>query len=244
VSLVGVAIVLSVLRTALWNLQVFPGLVLSAFGLGSIFQHGYELKPPVLPLPLFLALEVLTLAVAWLLLGRRRAIWSPRLLGAPGTLLVLAGLSQIVLMILTRQAFDRYYVMVVAPIVPVLAAVASNARGSSQLGRAWAIALLFLGVVFFAVGEQDYIAWELAMDRVATVAYTLVPPREVYAGHEEEGIHVDLPKAEGLPVGELSTSPRASVEFVSSTKYAFACYQSIAPGCLGIRLDGKLLPAP
>jgi hypothetical protein len=244
VSLVGVAIVLSVLRTALWNLQVFPGLVLSAFGLGSIFQHGYELKPPVLPLPLFLALEALTLAVAWLLLGRRRAIWSPRLLGAPGTLLVLAGLSQIVLMILTRQAFDRYYVMVVAPIVPVLAAVASNARGSSQPGRAWAIALLFLGVVFFAVGEQDYIAWELAMDRVATVAYTLVPPGEVYAGHEEEGIHVDLPKAEGLPVGELSTSPRASVEFVSSTKYAFACYQSIAPGCLGIRLDGKLLPAP
>jgi hypothetical protein len=244
VALVAIGIVLSVLRTALWNLQIFPGLVLSAFGLGSIFQHGYEFKPPLLPLPLFLALEALTLVVAWVLLGRRRALWSPRLLGAPGTLLVLAGLSQVVLMILTRQAFDRYYVMVVAPIVPVLAAVASKRLGWSQASRAWAVGLLVLGVVFFAAGEQDYIAWELAMDRVATVAYTLVPPGEVYAGHEEQGIHVDLPNAEGRAVGALSTTPRASVEFVPRSKYAFACYQSIAPGCLGIRLDGKLLPAP
>jgi hypothetical protein len=244
VAVVAVGIVLSVLRTVLWNMQIFPGLVLSAFGLGSIFQHGYDLKPPVLPLPLFLGLEALTLLVAWLLLGRRRALWSPRLLGAPATLLVLAGLSQIVLMILTRQAFDRYYLMVVAPIVPVLAAVASASRGSSHVSRAWALGLLSLGVVFFAVGEQDYIAWELAMDRVANVAYTLVPPAEVYAGHEEEGIHVDLPKAEGRFVGELSLNPRASVEFVPHSKYAFACYQSIAPGCLGIRLDGNLLPAP
>jgi hypothetical protein len=243
-AIVGVGIVLSLVRTFFWNFQIFPGLVLSAFGLGSIFQHGYELKPPVLGFPLFLGLEALTLVVAWILLGRRRATWSPRLLGAPGTLLVLAGLSQIALMILTLQAFDRYYLMVVVPIVPVLAMVASGSRRGSQASRAWAVALLSLGVLFFAVGEQDYIAWELAMDRVATVAYTLVPPSEVYAGHEEEGMHFDLPKAEGRLVGQLSPNPRASVEFVPPSKYAFACYQSIAPGCLGIRLDGNLLPAP
>jgi len=241
VALLTLAVMLSLVRTFIWHFQIFPGLILSAFGLGSIFQHGYEFKPALLPPPIFLGLELLTVLVAGVLMARRRAIWSPSHLGPPGTVVVLAGLSQIILMILTRQAFDRYYLMVALPIVPLLCGRASRANESLRHGHIWAMGALALGVTFFAVGEQDYIAWELAMDKVANVAYTLVAPGEVYAGHEEEGIHVSLPRSEGRPVAELSTHPRASVEFVPRSKYAFACYESIAPGCLGIRLDGRLL---
>ena len=243
-GVLGMAIALSLIRTFAWNLQIFPGLVLSAFGLGSIFQHGYQYKAAVLPTPVFLGLEALTLGVAVVLFGKRRAIWSPRLLGAPGTVLLLAGLSQVVLMILTKQAFDRYYVMVALPIIPMLAAVATRTNPQSRLAQRWAVGALATGVLFFAVGEQDYISWELAMDRVATVAYTLAPPGEVYAGHEEEGIHVDLPRAEGLPVAPLAAHPRVSVEFVPDRRHAFACYTSVASGCLGIRKDGNLLSPP
>ena len=66
---------------------------------------------------------------------------------------------------LSTSPTDRYHLAVAAPLAPLLVApiAAPFAAGAVRRGAA-SLALILAGVLIFAVGEQDYLAWQVARD--------------------------------------------------------------------------------
>jgi hypothetical protein len=223
---------------ALWfGTQVYPGDYFSNFGLGQLYIGGS--KPAVLPLWLFLSLEVLTTFTFLVVFWRRRGLFAPPALGTEGAAVVLLATTQVLPMVLTG-AVDRYHLAVAAPLVPLLAARISQApRSSPRLEGGWALAALAVGVAFYAVAEQDRQAWREAVHRAAAVAYTRESPEHVYAGFDEMGDDWVVPELNrsGQPPGGLRNfalrlnDPRLELRFAApGDPRPGAEYGSIAPG--------------
>jgi hypothetical protein len=149
-------------------------------------------KPYVLH-PLLIALMAgLGAATAGGLVWRWRSL-DPREMGAAGTIPQLVAAFQLLPVLVVPQAFERYYLPVLAPLVPLLAARAAMS-GRSTFASVWAVCCLVAGVVVFAALEQDYQSWQDARDRAAQIAYQQAAPDRVNAGYEANAVYVELPQ--------------------------------------------------
>ena len=93
---------------------------------------------------------------------------------------------------ITWFVYDRYFLPVIAPLVPVIAAVAARAHYQA-VARTWATAAIACGLALYVIGEQDYLAWQAARDRAARLAYQTSSPSQVQAGFEANAVYLELP---------------------------------------------------
>jgi hypothetical protein len=221
----------------------FLGDIWTRHGLGPNTAGG--IKAAVLPFVVFLGVTSLSLATTVVLLMLRRGAWRPSNLGLQGSLLVVIALLQFAVLPFHGDVYDRYYVLVIAPLIPLLAAVASRSAWGTA-GRAWAFGGLTAGVLFFAIGEQDYQAWQTARDQTAQLAYAHYAADDVNAGWEEYAVHVRLPSMED-PTGSLPSQLRdhTSVSLVfagaDDPRPGFA-YKSVASGKIVIEVNSTPTP--
>ncbi len=234
--------------------DVFPGNVFIPRSLNWTGLPG--LKPQIFPAPAFLVLEAAAVATAALLALRWRRL-SPARLGPGATLLLLVAGSQLVpLMLLTQIPFDRYYLPVVAVLAPLAAAAATPTR--PQLAAGLSLGLAAACLLVYAVGEQDYQAWQVARDESALLAYRTWSPYDVMAGYEAQAAYVEVPYYErtgrilsGVAKPDVDYSlhgpmvPLARLEFAAADDPRPGyTYRSLAPGKVVIVSGDQLKLAP
>jgi hypothetical protein len=197
--LLGAALVGAILAVLLHlrfrdpGLGVFPGNVWTPSGFTPTSILGS--KPSPFPSRLYLLVEIAAVATGAALAWRWRD-WIPRSLGGPELFLGLTALTQLAFILLNPiHVLDRYYLPVAAPLVPLAALAASRARWQPAVAGG-ALAIAAAGLAIYAVGEQDYEAWQEARDRAARVAYAQAPPEEVRAGYEANGVYALGPALE------------------------------------------------
>jgi hypothetical protein len=182
----------------LFGYSIFPGDILGSEGLGPLHNLGGH-KVSAFPALLFAALEAVAMVASIILLVRRRRDW-PLMGSTPeGAFLLLAAATQALPMYFSHIG-DRYFLAVLVPIAPLLAALASRQwqyrprmSGGESATAAAACLLVVAGVVIFLLGEDDYINWQVARHRVADSAYQGVPVNSVDAGYEEVMTRYVLP---------------------------------------------------
>ncbi len=213
--------------------MTFPGNVLSPLGFAAILSGS---KPPIFPGPVFRALEIAAVTTFVLLFVLRRRSWTPRALGPAALLLVLISASQFLpLLAVPWFIYDRYFFPVMAPLVPVIAAVAARAHFQAA-ARAWATVAIAAGLVLYAVGEQDYLAWQAARDRAAQLAYGMASADQVQAGFEANAVYVELPRYERTGRADFfailgPAHPQITLLFAAAADpREGVSYSSLAPG--------------
>jgi hypothetical protein len=215
---------------ALGATSLLPGPIFGSWGLGPPLVPGS--KQALVPTLLFSALQVVVVATAVILLIRRRRAWDPRLLTTAEIMLVVFAISQFLPLLLYKNYFDRYFVEVAAPVVPMLAALISRSHRHPRLSAGWAVALIAIGVGYYAIGQQDYTAWQVARDQAARIAYAHASAEKVQAGYEEIAVHVWIPAAEhpGLPM-DVVEHPDWILAFAPpGDPRPGVRYESLAPG--------------
>jgi hypothetical protein len=188
VAAVGAALVVAVLLGFQWlpgNIWTYTGPAPSLPGV----------KPPPIPL-LVEAILIAFSAVAFWMLG---VAGSMRWLAAAADsrysfLLLVSGVQLLILLPNTVSFYDRYYLPVITPVVPMLAALAQSIGrpGATPFAAAACGLLLVLSIIY----EQDYESWQLARDRAANLAYRCAPPAQVAAGYEANAVYVEIPTYE------------------------------------------------
>ena len=185
---------------------VFPGNYLTPAGLGPITVVGAKtpLFGRVIAVVGVFALGVFVVLVAAAYAGRRRVMASPAVV-----FLVVLAVTQ-ALPILTFAIYDRYYLPVLAVLLPLLAALASRGGMRAAEGVWPVLAMVTLGLVYVA-GEQDYLAWQNARERLATAVYAAHPAGSFFPGYEPYAVHDILPRYElrgdsGGPAAGLPSS--------------------------------------
>jgi hypothetical protein len=182
----------------------FPGNVWMPQGFTPILD-GSKVSP--FPLPVFVLVELLAAATFTILLLLRRDLWRIHDLGPSHVLLLAVSASQLLpLVLLQTTLFDRYYLPVLAPLLPLAAWRATSTRW--RPAAAWAIGCLLLGVGLYIVGEQDYQAWQAARSAAAALAFRQYPTTSVDAGYEANALAVEIPsyEASGTILGGLARS--------------------------------------
>ncbi len=172
-----------------FNRTIFPGNVWTRLGFTPDLQGG---KLALFADPPFVGVEVLAMVtVAAIVLCRSdRHVLQ---LGAGGIFLVALSAAQFLpLLALQTYPYDRYYLAVAAPAMPLVAALVTGSAWP-RLAGVWAATALLAGIVLYAIGEQDYQAWQVARDKAAQLAYQLVPPSEVQAGYPANAVYAALP---------------------------------------------------
>ena len=173
--------------------MIYPGDTFGNWGLGD--PHMTGLKPSLIPLPAFLALEIVTSFGFCVFLIHRRHLWLPSGLGNGGAFLLTLGLSQAVPMLFTSPT-DRYHLAIAAPLVPFLAMAATRSARTTRataVGLAWAAVAILGGIGLYVAGEYDYQAWQVARDQVARAAFAMVPSDQVEAGYEAMAAYLAMP---------------------------------------------------
>jgi hypothetical protein len=188
--LLGVAGLTWSVLTLVGGQSVLPGDVWSVYGFAPTLLGA---KPLVFPPAIELPLELVSIATFVALTAAARDAWSRSALG-PGLFLAIAAVVQTAVVIPTF-IFDRYYLVPAALLVPVLAAAATRGR-LPALAAGWAVAVAVAGLGLYAVGEQDYQAWQQARDEAARLAYQIEPPELVHAGYEANAMYAILPEFE------------------------------------------------
>ena len=172
--------------------MIFPGNVFSTLGFTAILPGA---KPPIFPGAIFQSVEIAAIVTFVALLIFRRRWWTVRM-RPDAIVLVLVSAAQFApLLAVNWFIYDRYFLPVIAPLVPLVAAVATAAL-RQRLARSWAAAALVLGLLMYVAGEQDYLAWQAARDQAARLAYQSVAKDQVQAGFEANGVYVELPRYE------------------------------------------------
>ena len=213
--------------------MIFPGNVFSPLGFAAILEGA---KPPIFPGPLFQAIEMAAVITFVMLLVVRRRWWNPAAIPPDAVLLVLVSAAQFLpLLVVQVFIYDRYFLPVIAPLVPLVAVIATGAA-RQPAARAWATVALAGGLILYAAGEQDYLAWQGARDRAARTAYQLAPPDQVQAGFEANAVYVELPKYERTGRADLFAilgpeHPRITLRFAPASDPATGVsYSSLNPG--------------
>ena len=171
-----------------------------------------------------------------MLLVVRRRWWNPAAIPPDAVLLVLVSAAQFLpLLVVQVFIYDRYFLPVIAPLVPLVAVIATGAA-RQPAARAWATVALAGGLILYAAGEQDYLAWQGARDRAAHIAYQLAPRDQVQAGFEANAVYVELPKYERTGRADLFAilgpeHPRITLRFAPASDPATGVsYSSLNPG--------------
>jgi hypothetical protein len=194
--------------SAIWvfhfGVDIFPGANFGIHGLGPTYLAGP--KPRVFSATAYSVLELGVTITYLIILARRRRLWTPRLLRTEGVWLVALAISQLLLIPATIP-IDRYYLPVVAPLVPLLLARLHpvNTPVATGVGiRAATLVLMAAGLGLYVVGQQDHEAWASARDRAALDAYQRARPLQVDAGYEANAEYMALPAFDAtghLPAG-------------------------------------------
>jgi hypothetical protein len=166
--------------------MIFPGIWIAWWGLGPPFRANF--KDPFWPAPAFAAVEVVTMLAFGVALVWRRRAWN--MLGDERLLLVGLAVLELVPVLLYPATYDRFYMQVAVPLVPVVVSLVSRSAAVRTEARTWALVSLALLLGIYAIGEQDYVAWHTARDQLARTAYGNFRPWQVNAGFEEEAVHV------------------------------------------------------
>lgn len=228
---------LHLLKKPFWN----GGSYWSVSALSPAMPYGH--KPAIYPLALFVLVQGIALATFLVILVMHRRQWTGPRLGPPGLFLMALAGTQLLPM-LQGDVYDRYFIPVIAPLIPLVAAIASRSV-RPRLAGAWAYGVLALWLGLYVAGEQDYQAWEAARDRAAQLAYQQVPPFQVDAGYEANAVYWEIPLYErtGMPVGRQPSDvygepsvvgppqPRLRLEFAGpDDPRPGVSYRSLAPG--------------
>ncbi len=166
---------------------VLPGNYLTVAGLNPITVAGSkpDLYGAVMP-----ALKVLCVLAFVALAARPFELW-PVLKDPRGAfLLALGGLALVPL--LDGDVFDRYYLGALLPWLPLAATLSRESRWALA-ARVWALGVLVAGLGVYAIGEQDYQAWQVARATAELRAVQTVPASDVFSGFEPYAVDVVLP---------------------------------------------------
>jgi hypothetical protein len=216
--------------------SIWLGDIWGLHGLGAQTIGGE--KPAIFATWVFVLLEGLAVVVFVMLLAWRSRLWTPRVMGSSGAFLALLALAHLPPMALATP-LDRYYIPVAAVLAPYIAAQVSRAEAPGRraiVARVWVIAGLALGLGFFAAGQQDYLAWQVARAEAQSRAYAIAGPAAVDAGYEANGSGLAIPRYEQS--GELidpqhlpGLNPLLALRFAApGDPRPGAGYSSLAPG--------------
>ncbi|MEA2684179.1 MAG: hypothetical protein QOK05_2507 [Chloroflexota bacterium] len=188
--LAGVGVLLLVVQLLVQDGRFFPGNVFTPEGFTPELNKG-QAVPWAIGYATEGSLACAAFAGMAFAAGRQRAGgWS----SWRGALLVALSLSQLLpLMLIPTGLFDRYYLAVAVPLIPLAAALASSQGGRRTVASAWAVTSLLLGVGVYFAEQQDYGAWQSARDQAAHLAYQLALPAQVQAGYEANATYWELP---------------------------------------------------
>lgn len=217
--------------------SIFPGDYLHYAGLGPLFLIGA--KTPVLPLPFFRFLELLCIFSFSVLLIWKHKLWTPERLKFSGIVLIMLGFFQLGTALLYPDR-DRHFLAVVVPIIPLVASWLPKQDGTSRtlpLAKIWAISTILLGVIFYGVAQQDYIAWHIAIEQTIEQIPSSTPLINVDLGYEGDGVFVQIPAFEKTgtmpfnPTYSRPPHPKWHLVFASSNDpRPGVSYTSIASG--------------
>lgn len=169
--------------------SMFFGDVWAASTLGREGMPGN--KPPVYPPILFNAVSVLAVACFASLLIWRARMWTMRNLTLLGGVLVAFAMTQLAGAAATDR-FDRYYIPIAIPLLPVIASSWSRAA-TSRSARGWALLSVGVAVAAYVIGEQDLMNWQAARDQLARDLYRTVSPLAVNAGYVPNALYAEIP---------------------------------------------------
>lgn len=177
---------------ALWQFQWLPGNIWTLAGPAPTLA-GF--KPPPFPLAGVLAILALSPIAFWLIGPVASREWSVAASDNRYVLLLLiAGVQLLLLVPNTVSLYDRYYLPVAAPVIPMLCALAAirSRPGAAVFATVVCALLLVLGIVY----EQDYQSWQVARNEAARLAYRCAMPAQVNAGYEANAVYVEIPTYE------------------------------------------------
>jgi hypothetical protein len=213
--------------------MTFPGNVFSPLGFAAILSGS---KPPIFPGPVFRAIEIAAVTTFVLLFVLCRRWWTPRAHPPDALFLVMISALQFLPLLAVQWfIYDRYYFPVIAPLIPLVAALAARAN-HQRAAKAWATAAIAAGLTLYVVGQQDYVAWQVARDRAAHLAYQLASPDQVHAGFEANAVYVELPSYERTGRADFfailgPAHPQITLVFASARDpRPGVSYSSLAPG--------------
>ncbi|MHB8509033.1 MAG: hypothetical protein ACYDGR_10370 [Candidatus Dormibacteria bacterium] len=231
-----VGLVASAMFALVFGTMILPGNVFGNWGLGPLYLGGS--KAGLLPLPIFFLIEALVVGTFAIALVHRRAAWSPVNLGPMGALLTILALAHLPFMAFTSP-LDRYFLPVVALCAPVLAraAGAPRTRAARRLAGTWCGVFACAWIAYFAIGQQDYLSWQVARDQAARRAYESTSPGQVDAGYEAVAKYVAVPeyaatgRLEFSPIDLHPPAPLVRLEFRHAGAGGDGIdYRSVAPG--------------
>jgi hypothetical protein len=140
----------------------------------------------------FDAIAVLATGCFVVLLIARSRVWSRTHENPPTRLMVLLAGTQLVVLFAV-QPLDRYLTAAVLPLLPVLAGVATESPRFRRAAAVWSLLALCGFVAFFAVGEQDHMAWEEARTDLARSLLATTPGLQLRLGYNLNGSLVEVP---------------------------------------------------
>lgn len=201
VALCSAALVLLVLLRTVW----LPGNIWTFVGPGPTLGGGKQL-----PVPIGMNLVLIALsATVFVLIGpaaSQRWASAAKADSRFAFLMLVAGLQLILLMPNTLTLFDRYYLPVAAPLLPLLAALGQR---YSRPGGLWVGAVASLGLLALStVYELDYQSWQEGRDGAARLAYRCALPDRVNAGYEANAVYSEIPAFEASGKAALGSVSR------------------------------------
>lgn len=130
--------------------------------------------------------------VSWIVLAAHHQPWTRGLREPRKQFLALLAATQLLGVIGTGATHDRYYLTVVFPLVPVFIGALST-QPMRRADAAWVSVGLVAWLAIYAVGQQDYQAWQLARDEAARRAFRESSPLGVDAGYEANAVYGEIP---------------------------------------------------
>jgi hypothetical protein len=227
--LVGAVLIVALLGFLLWLrsrrqlAELFPGNIWTSAGFTPLLAGS---KPGLISRRLWILVELGSLAAIAGLAFRWRD-WALGRMSRVALFLAMTAVAHLAFILVSPgQIFDRYYLPVAAPLVPLAAVAAARAAWQPAVAGA-ALLLAALGVGFYAVAEQDYEAWQEARDQAARLAYAEVPPDQVQAGYEANGVYVLAPEIDSGRV--RATSPELESRLINGSANARIALQFAGP---------------
>ena len=185
----------------------YPGNIFMPQGFNASLK-GDKASP--FPPWLFVAVMLVSSATFIVLLLRRRDLWRLHRFQPTDVVLLAISASQLLpLLLLQTELYDRYYLPVMAPLIPLIALRAATAD-HQRLASAFAVSWLLVGLAMYVAGEADYQAWQAARTQAAALAFAQLPPTEVQAGYEANAVAVEIPvyEARGIILGGLARNAK------------------------------------